>query len=708
MDDDFESGHHQGDAPSLWYAHAMEQLIEVVQQLSLARDLATVMDIVRRAARRLTGADGATFVLRDNGNCFYAEEDAISPLWKGERFPMSACISGWAMLNRQAAVIEDIYADPRIPADAYRPTFVRSLAMVPIRTLDPVGAIGTYWAVRHLPTREKVRVLQALADTTAVAMENVRVYEELEQRVQWRTSELQSILHNVQVGIVFAVNGRIARGNPKSAEIFGFDSQEAMASEPLDALFRTVEDGPSLMVEACRQLTEVGMFTSEFRMPNRDGREFWCHLIAKSFGANGGSGSEIWVISDISDAKARERTLQELMVAAEQANRAKDSYLAFMSHEIRTPLAGMLGMLEQLTLTSLDQEQEETLNAAWDSGKRLLRIVNDILDWSKIEEGKLELAPHSASVRTMLQEVVDTYSSVASSKNLLLRQHADERLHPAYTFDSLRLSQVMNNFVGNALKFTRHGEIELRADLVDRFERDDRIRFSVRDTGVGIAPDVQERLFQRYQQADPETARIYGGTGLGLAICRRLADMMDGEIGLRSAPGQGSTFSISLSLPKVEALPEFVPQVSRVSVGKRNVRPLFPADEQAPLVLAVDDNPINRKLLANQLKQLGLSVETAEDSRAALELWRSGRFPTVITDCHMPDLDGYDLARQIRRIESMQSNRRTLIIGWTASALAEEAEHCRASGMDDVLVKPTDLMQLRETLFRWLGGPSAE
>ena len=194
----------EGYAPSLWYAQAMEQLVEVVQLLSLARDLPTVMDIVRHAARKLTGADGATFVLRDNGKCFYAEEDAIGPLWKGQRFPLSACISGWAMINRQPAVIEDIYADPRIPADAYRPTFVRSLAMVPIRTIDPVGAIGNYWATQHLPSPEQVKVLQALADITAVTMENVRVYEELEQRVQQRTSELQSILDNVQMAASFA------------------------------------------------------------------------------------------------------------------------------------------------------------------------------------------------------------------------------------------------------------------------------------------------------------------------------------------------------------------------------------------------------------------------------------------------------------------------------------------------------------------------
>src|SRR5262245_20935315 len=156
---------HSADLP-----RGVADLVEVVQQLSLARDLRTVQDIVRRSARRLTGADGATFVLRDGNRCHYVDEDAISPLWKGQRFPLSACISGWSMLNRQAAVIEDIYADDRIPHDAYRPTFVKSLVMVPIRRVEPIGAIGTYWATRHKPTAEEVGLLQALADSASIAM----------------------------------------------------------------------------------------------------------------------------------------------------------------------------------------------------------------------------------------------------------------------------------------------------------------------------------------------------------------------------------------------------------------------------------------------------------------------------------------------------------------------------------------------------------
>jgi signal transduction histidine kinase len=173
------------------YIRGMQHLVTVVQRLSLARNLETVMAIVRRAARELTGADGATFVLRDESRCYYADEDAISPLWKGQRFPLNVCISGWAMLNRQPAVIEDIYADNRIPHDAYRPTFVKSLVMVPIRRVEPIGAIGTYWATRHRASPEEVSLLQALADSASIAMEAVDVFANLEKRVAERTAELK-------------------------------------------------------------------------------------------------------------------------------------------------------------------------------------------------------------------------------------------------------------------------------------------------------------------------------------------------------------------------------------------------------------------------------------------------------------------------------------------------------------------------------------
>ena len=407
------------------------------------------------------------------------------------------------------------------------------------------------------------------------------------------------------------------------------------------------------------------------------------------------------IVHDISVRKHADDLQREAKERAEQASRIKAAFLASMSHEIRTPLGGMLGMLELLSMSHLDAEQTATLETAWASGRGLLRIVNDILDWSKIEESKLEITPMPTALEPLLQDVANTYSYAPSAKSLIMRQHVDSRLATAYLVDQLRLSQVLNNFVSNAFKFTEQGEIELRAELLESQAAGDLIRFSVKDTGIGISKEDQKNLFQNYSQASADTARLYGGTGLGLAICRRLAEMMGGELGLLSEPGRGSVFSITLTLPRSDSIVE-MPVPRHSDVAQRGIQPLFTDGMDAPLVLVVDDHPTNRELLARQIKMLGLSAQTAENGRAGVSLWRDGRFAMVITDCHMPDMDGYEMTKSIRKIEATEGRARIPVIAWTANALSEEQERIEKAGMDELLVKPVNLRELRRMLSKWL------
>jgi signal transduction histidine kinase/DNA-binding response OmpR family regulator len=426
------------------------------------------------------------------------------------------------------------------------------------------------------------------------------------------------------------------------------------------------------------------------------------------------SGLEISRLNKELERRVTERTaqLEESNLQLRAASMAKSNFLSMMSHEIRTPMNGVLGMLELLSLSDLDAPQRTTLEIVRDSGRSLLRIIDDILDFSKIEAGKLEVRPEVAAVAAVVANVVGVYSGNASSKALVLKSSVDPRISPAVLVDPLRLQQILNNLVSNAIKFTSKGHVTITAELVERQEGVDVVRFSVKDTGIGISPEGQALLFQPFAQAGGGIAGAFGGTGLGLSIGQRLAMLMGGSIEMTSQLGYGTTMSLTLPLPVAPAnsLPE-VRSVERDATA-HGTRPAAPSVEQAQkdgtLVLVVDDHPINRLVLMRQVTMLGYANETADDGRQALEKWKSGRFALVITDCNMPEMDGYELSRAIRDIELHFRRPRTRIIACTANALRGEAENCFAAGMDDYVAKPVDMPTLQAKLDHWLPLPDPQ
>jgi signal transduction histidine kinase/DNA-binding NarL/FixJ family response regulator len=390
--------------------------------------------------------------------------------------------------------------------------------------------------------------------------------------------------------------------------------------------------------------------------------------------------------------------------AADSANRAKSTFLATMSHEIRTPMNGVLGMLELLSLTKLDGEQRITLEIVRESGRSLLRIIDDILDFSKVEAGKLELRPEPSSIAQIIERVVNIFSGNASSKGLVLKRFVDPQIDPAVVVDPVRLQQILNNLVSNAIKFTEKGEVEIRAELVERRERRAVIRFTVRDTGPGMSPEEREQLFKAFVQAGTNTTKRAGGTGLGLSISQRIAALMEGSIEAASEVGMGTRMVVTLALPIADPA-ALSNGRTIVAAGKavraRSALTLAQADPDAPRLLLVDDHPINRLVLLRQVNALGYTAEDAANGREALDKWSAGRFDIIITDCHMPEMDGYELARRIREREGLESRVRIPIIACTAAAMSGEIENCYAAGMDDYLAKPIDLAQLSQTLERW-------
>ena len=395
--------------------------------------------------------------------------------------------------------------------------------------------------------------------------------------------------------------------------------------------------------------------------------------------------------------------LEKARLAAEDAERAKSAFLATMSHEIRTPMNGILGMLELLSLMKLEGEQRTTLEIVRESGRSLLRIIDDILDFSRIEAGKLELRPEPTSIAAMMQRVCHIYSGNASTKGLDLEHRLDARIAPSLMVDPLRLQQILNNLVSNAIKFTEDGHVSLQAQLVERTAEGEVVRFIVEDTGAGISEEDRARLFEPFAQAGK---RSHAGTGLGLSICRRLAELMGGALSMESTPGMGTRVILTLPMANAQSVPAMAPPEPRrdeePAAVPASVPTIAAARMKRALVLVVDDHPVNRMLLVKQLAKLGYAADMANDGVEAMSKLSSGGVGAVITDCNMPEMDGYELARNIRAREARNGSARLPIIACTANALAGEAANCFAAGMDDYLAKPVSLEQLREKITRWL------
>ncbi len=561
-------------------------------------------------------------------------------------------------------------------------------AGVPLRVGDERLPVGTLCVLDYQPrTLDAFQLegLRTIARQVELLLEG-RLRENKLQEVEART---QAVIATMDDGLVKqSPEGVIEWANPAAERILGIESGGLTGMKHTDPSWQVLrQDGsvfpphefPSLLAAASGQPVRHVLMGVGVGAERR-----WIRVNATPMFRLGETRPYAVVssLADVTEVIHRQRELEVAKELAEQAGRAKSEFLATMSHELRTPMNGVIGMTDLLLADCRDESMREGLSIVKESGRALLHVLNDVLDYSKIEAGGRVLVPEAFELDKLVKETAAILKHEVSRKKLSLHVDCSE-VSRAVWGDVDAVRQVLFNLVGNAVKFTETGTVSIRA----REQRDELV-LDVVDEGIGIRPEDLPRLFQRFSQADTTTARRFGGSGLGLAICRRLVEGMGGSIGVNSAPGHGSRFTVKLPLAALHVMIAAQP-ANDPSTGKITRR---------LHVLLVEDNVINQRICIGMLTRLGHKVQLARDGFEGVAAAKGGRFDLILMDVQMPVLDGLQATEQIRSHEVAQGLGRTPIYALTASVLTEERSACLDAGMDQVLLKPLTLDVLQRSL----------
>ncbi len=556
------------------------------------------------------------------------------------------------------------------------------------------GALGKTFAA-YQASRNLMLVLGIFATVLATLVAVLVSRRMLTQTRQLETErkKYQTLFETNSDAVVILDEQGFTDCNPATLTMFGMDSVATFLNTPIPQLGTSVQASGMTAYDHAKQAINrarsSGHAVMDWQGRRQDGSVFSAEIALHAMELEGRPVIQA-IMRDVSERRAAEAAKEAAREAALQMAHAKSQFVANVSHEIRTPMHGILGMSGLLLKTPLDGQQREYVSTLKSSAESLLTIINDILDFSKIEAGKLTIEQIPFSPAALMHGVAALFQARALEKNLKLTLALPEEIPSALLGDPTRIRQILLNLVDNAIKFTDRGGVELRA----RFEPDqDGIgcQFRVRDSGIGMSEETQSRLFQAFSQADSSTTRRYGGTGLGLAVSSQLADLMGGQLTVDSEPGKGSTFTLSLLLsPSTLPLAEL---------------PVQPAIQLQGRILVVEDHPVNQKVLAHQLREMGLQHAVAASGRQALGMLETDAFDLVLMDWQMPEMDGLEATRLIRQLPT--DIRHIPIIALTANASEGFREACLDAGASDYLSKPYTESALAALLMQWLPQPTA-
>jgi len=554
----------------------------------------------------------------------------------------------------------------------------------------------------HALTRKWLMSRQAqarLEDLDLLVARRTAELQEANQRIKREFDEksaaevaFRTVFESSPIGITLAdMNGRYVDVNRAAEDLMGVPKASVIGRDPVELGWIEGREDYEAIGRALDEGRDLDAWELTYRDPQRGKRTglLWARGVTIA-----GVPYALCFILDISARKQMEEELVRARLGADAAAQAKSLFLANMSHEIRTPLNGILGLSLLLEQESVPDDLRQMVGLLRASGEVLRRILDDVLDFSKIESGRLELEETPFELRACLEWSFELFRKAAAEKNLECRLRLGDRLPARVSGDATRLRQVTANLMSNAVKFTHRGSIEMEAQLAEAAPPGGRhlIRVSVRDTGIGIPEDRMDRLFQSFSQVDASTSRYYGGTGLGLAISKRLVEMMGGTIRVESRAGEGTTFEFTFpagSVADVESAAQTAEAASPIGLK----------------ILVAEDNQVNQLVILRMLQKMGCQPDLACDGPSAIRMVEANSYDVVLMDLHMPGLDGLEATRQIRRMPAARSC--VPIVALTASATSEDRSRCLAAGMNDYLTKPMGLQALRRALDRWGRSQSA-